>query len=107
MNIHGLDDTLDTIQIRMYNTNCYLCYFSRPKGLAGAMASECGNRGCRTGQKVHLPIQEAKPSHLHELAGHPRLVFLQSPPRFCFPNRGAHTCILSVPALGLHALIEE
>jgi hypothetical protein len=23
--------------------------------------------------------------HLHELAGHYRLVFLQSPPRFCFP----------------------
>jgi hypothetical protein len=23
--------------------------------------------------------------YLHELAGHPRLVFLQSPPRFCFP----------------------
>jgi hypothetical protein len=23
------------------------------------------------------------------------------------PYRGAHTCILSVPALGLHALIEE
>jgi hypothetical protein len=45
--------------------------------------------------------------HLHELAGHLRLVFLQSLPRFCFPNRGAHTCILLVPALGLHALIEE
>jgi hypothetical protein len=50
--------------------------------------------------------------HLHELADHPRLVFLQSLPRLCWPYRGwpyrnAHTCILSVPALGLHALIEE
>jgi hypothetical protein len=45
--------------------------------------------------------------HLHELADHSRLVFLQSLPRFCWPYRGAHICILSVPALGLHALIEE
>jgi hypothetical protein len=44
--------------------------------------------------------------HLHELADYPCLVFLQSLPRFCFPNRGAHTYILSVPAPGLHALIE-
>jgi hypothetical protein len=42
--------------------------------------------------------------HLHELAGHYRLVFLQSPPRFCFPMGER---ILLVPALGLHALIEE
>jgi hypothetical protein len=45
--------------------------------------------------------------YLHELTGHSRLVFLQSLPRFCWPYRGAHICILSVPALGLHALIEE
>jgi hypothetical protein len=32
------------------------------------------------------------------------LVFLQSPPRFCFPMGER---ILLVPALGLHALIEE
>jgi hypothetical protein len=80
--------------------------------------SETGRRSRRDGNTqvevacilvdfIGSSIQLFHRYYLHELADHARLIFLQSLPRCCLPYRRAHICILSVPALGPHALIKE
>jgi hypothetical protein len=61
--------------------------FAEPK--VGSRSRRDGNAqveaACILVDFIGSSIQLFHRYYLHELAGHPRLVFLQSPPRFCFP----------------------
>jgi hypothetical protein len=107
--LHAVGTVMELTVTDRWHTKYANHSFAEPE--AGRRSKRDGNAqveaACILVDFIGSSIQLFHRYYLHELAGHYRLVFLQSPPRFCFPNRGAHTCILLVPALGLHALIEE